>query len=305
MATPERTSDVADHEVARMSFYASVDGHITPAAEARVSVLDNGFTFGDGAYETLRTYGGRPFALARHLRRLRASVARLGFDLPLSDDELRARLEALLAAAGNAEAYIRLLVTRGVGDCSYHFERVQGPTVVMLTKPHVAPAERAYEEGVAVALVDVRRNSPRALDPAIKASSLLNNVLATRAAQAHGAFEALMLNEQGEVCEGAGSNVFVVRQGRVSTPPLAAGILAGITREILMELAPAAGHVVHEQTLTVAELRAADEAFLTSTLKEVLPIGALDGLAVGNGHPGPVTRALLAAYRAYAARHEL
>jgi branched-chain amino acid aminotransferase len=288
-----------------MAFLASIDGRVVPAEEARVSVLDTGFTFGDGVYETLRTYAGRPFAYGRHLTRLRASAARLGITLPVDDAEMRRRLDALLARCGHGESFVRLIVTRGVGDCSYHFERVQGPTVVMLTKPHVAPAERAYEEGVAVALVDVRRNSPRALDPAIKASSLLNNVLATRAAQAHGAFEALMLNEQGEVCEGAGSNVFVVRQGRVSTPPLAAGILAGITREILMELAPAAGHVVHEQTLTVAELRAADEAFLTSTLKEVLPIGALDGLAVGNGHPGPVTRALLAAYRAYAARHEL
>lgn len=287
-----------------MSFYASVNGQITPAAEARVSVLDNGFTFGDGAYETLRTYGGRPFALARHLRRLRASVARLGFELPVPDDELRARLDALLAAAGNPEAYIRLLVTRGVGDCSYHFERVQGPTVVMLTKPYAPPPARAYDEGVAVALVAVRRNSPRALDPAIKASSLLNNILAMREAQAQGAFEALLLNEHDELCEGAGSNVFLVRHGRVCTPPLAAGILAGITREILMEIAPRAGHVVHEQSLTEADLRAADEAFITSTLKEVLPIGAIDGLSVGNGHPGPVTCALLAAFRAYAAQQE-
>lgn len=286
-----------------MSFYASVNGQVTPAAEARVSVLDNGFTFGDGAYETLRTYGGRPFALDRHLRRLRASVARLGFALPLSDAELRARLDALLAAAGNPEAYIRLLVTRGVGDCSYHFERVQGPTVVMLTKPYVALPESAYEQGVAVAVVSTRRNSPRALDPAIKASSLLNNVLATREAQARGAFEAVLLNEHDEVCEGAGSNVFVVRAGRVCTPPLEAGILAGITRELLLEIAPAVGHVVHEQPLTPADLRSADEAFLTSSLKEVLPIRTIDDQPVGNGRPGPVSRALLAAFRACAPQH--
>lgn len=286
-----------------MSFYASVNGQVTPAAEARVSVLDNGFTFGDGAYETLRTYGGRPFALDRHLRRLRASVARLGFALPLSDAELRARLDALLAAAGNPEAYIRLLVTRGVGDCSYHFERVQGPTVVMLTKPYVALPVSAYEQGVAVAVVSTRRNSPRALDPAIKASSLLNNVLATREAQARGAFEAVLLNEHDEVCEGAGSNVFVVRAGRVCTPPLEAGILAGITRELLLEIAPAVGHVVHEQPLTPADLRAADEAFLTSSLKEVLPIRTIDDQPVGSGRPGPVSRALLAAFRACAPQH--
>lgn len=283
-----------------MGFFASVDGLITPAHEARVSVLDNGFTFGDAVYETLRTYGGRPFALARHLRRLRASAGRLGIAIPQPDGELAARLDALLARAENAESYIRFVVSRGVGDISYNFGRVQGPTVVMVVKPYEQPPASWRSEGVRVSLVDVRRNHPAALDPAIKSCNLLNNILAMRAAQAAGAIEAILLNDRGEIAEGAGSNVFVVRGGQVLTPPLGAGILAGITRELLFELAPAAGVTIHEAPLRASDLLDADEAFLTSTLKELAPITRVDDRAIGSGRPGPVTLKLLDAFRRHA-----
>lgn len=285
-----------------MGFFASVDGLVTPAAEARVSVLDNGFTFGDAVYETLRTYGGRPFALDRHLGRLRRSAAGLGIALPISDEELSARLDALLARAGNPESYLRVMVTRGVGEVSYHFERVQGPTVVMLAKPYEPLPPERYASGVALALVAVRRNAPQALDPALKTCNLLNNVLATREAQARGAFEAVMLNERGEVAEGAGSNVFVVHEGRLLTPPLQAGILAGITREVVLELCPALGQPVSVEPLRVQDLLRADEIFVTSTLKEVVGAGTLDGRPIGRGRPGPVTLRLLQAYRDFARR---
>ncbi len=285
-----------------MGFFASVDGLVTPAAEARVSVLDNGFTFGDAVYETLRTYGGRPFALDRHLGRLRRSAAGLGIALPLSDEELARRLGALLAAAGNPESYIRLMVTRGVGEVSYRFERVQGPTVVMLAKPYEPLPPERYASGVALALVAVRRNAPQALDPALKTCNLLNNVLATREAQARGAFEAVMLNERGEVAEGAGSNVFVVHEGRLLTPPLQAGILAGITREVVLELCPELGQPVSVEPLRVQDLLRADEIFVTSTLKEVVGAATLDGRPIGRGRPGPVTLRLLQAYRDFARR---
>lgn len=285
-----------------MGFFASVDGLVTPAAEARVSVLDNGFTFGDAVYETLRTYGGRPFALDRHLGRLRRSAAGLGIALPLSDEELARRLEALLAAAGNPESYVRLMVTRGVGEVSYRFERVQGPTVVMLAKPYEPLPPERYASGVALALVAVRRNAPQALDPALKTCNLLNNVLATREAQARGAFEAVMLNERGEVAEGAGSNVFVVHEGRLLTPPLQAGILAGITREVVLELCPGLGQPVSVEPLRVQDLLRADEIFVTSTLKEVVGAATLDGRPIGRGRPGPVTLRLLQAYRDFARR---
>ncbi len=286
-----------------MGFFASVNGHITPADEARVSVLDNGFTFGDSVYETLRTYAGRPFALGRHLRRLRSSAERIGFALPVSDEVMGARLDALLAAAGNGESYIRMIVTRGVGDISYHFDRVHGPTVVMAVKPYVALAERDYVEGVAAALVSVRRNAPDALDPAIKSCNLLNNILAVQEAQSQGALEAIMLNRHGEVAEGAGSNLFLVRHGGALTPPLSAGILSGITREVLLEIAPTVGVQIRERTLWPDDLWSADEAFFTSTLKELAPIRAIDARPVGTSAPGPVTLRLLAAFRAAVPRY--
>jgi branched-chain amino acid aminotransferase len=286
-----------------MGVFASVNGTVVPAAEARISVLDNGFTFGDAVYETLRTYGGRPFHLDRHLLRLRKSAARVAFELPVSDDEMARRLDAVLSVAANPESYIRFIVSRGVGDISYHFDRVQGPTVVMVVKPYERYPDQVYSEGLPVALVSVRRNHPQALDPAIKSCNLLNNVLATREAQALGAVEALLLNDRGEVAEGAGSNLFIVKDGVAITPPLSAGILEGITRAVLLEIAPVVGVPVVERPVSVAALLGADEAFVTSTLKEIAPIRTLNGKPLGAGRPGPVTLRLLAAFREYAPRH--
>jgi len=285
-----------------VGFFASVDGEVVPAEEARVSVLDNGFTFGDSVYETLRTYGGRPFRLDRHLQRLRASAGRLGIAVPLGDPELGARLDAVLARAGNPESYIRLLVTRGRGDISYNFDRVKGPTVVMLVKPYQPYPEQHFRDGVDVIISSVRRNHPQALDPAIKSCNLLNNILAVREAQARGAAEALLLNHAGDVAEGASTNVFVVRSGAVVTPPLDAGILAGITRDVVLALAPRLGLVAREERLSVPDLRGADEAFLTSTTRELAPVRAIDGRPVGSGKPGPTTLRLLAAFREEAAQ---
>jgi branched-chain amino acid aminotransferase len=286
-----------------MGSFASVDGVITPASEARVSVLDNGFTFGDAVYETLRTYGGRPFALGRHLARLRLSASRLGIGLPADDAALGRTLDALLARAANPESFIRLIVTRGVGDISYHFERVKGPTVVMVAKPFEGFPEAHYTEGVALALVDVRRNHPYALDPAIKSNNLLNNILAVREAQSKGAVEAILLNQEGQVAEGASTNVFLVQDGVAVTPPLQAGILHGITREVVLEVAREAGVPAREAPVSAAELRAAHEVFITSSTREIMPARSLDGRPIGEGRPGPVTTRLLQAYRAAVPRY--
>lgn len=286
-----------------MGFFISVNGEITEAAQARVSVLDTGFTFGDGVYETLRTYGGRPFHLDKHFRRLRESLGRLDIALPLSDQELASRLRELLGAAGNAESYVRLMVTRGVGDVTYKFDRIKGPTVVMIVKPYEPLPAQTYETGAPVILSSVRRNHPLALDPAIKSINLLNNILAMQEAVAKGALEAIMLNDLGEVAEGAGSNVFVVHDGALLTPPLEAGILAGITREVVLALAREMSLPVREDILRVPDFLAADEAFLSSSLKEVVPIATIDGKPVGSGTAWPVTRRLLAAYREYAPQH--
>jgi branched-chain amino acid aminotransferase len=285
-----------------MGVFASVNGTVVPAEQARVSVLDNGFTFGDAVYETLRTYAGRPFHLDRHLERLRASADRLGFAPPFGDDVFARRLDELLARAGNDESYIRIILSRGEGDISYRFERVKGPTLVMVVKPFEPPPERDYAEGIPVVIASVRRNHPRALDPAIKSNNLLNNILAVREGQSRGATETILLNDGGEVAEGASSNVFVVKRGRVSTPPLAAGILSGITRRLVLDLCREAGIPASEETLRVADLLGADEVFITSTTKEAAPVTAIDGQPVGSGKPGPVHKRILQAYRDYARR---
>ena len=281
-----------------MGFAVSIDGRVGSPEEVTLKVTDNGFVFGDSAYETLRTYGGRPFELDRHLKRLRRSIALLGFELPTSDDEIKARIDACLSFARNGESYLRVIVSRGVGDMSYRFERIPEPTVAMYVKPLEPNHEALFEKGAAAVIVSIRRNPVEALNPAIKASNLLNNALATREAYAKGAFEAILLNTRDEVAEGAGSNVFIVKDGRLLTPPLACGLLAGITRELVLEIAAATGVAFEERVLSAEDLRTADELFITSTLKELLPMVTLDGAPVGSGVPGPVTKALLRAYRA-------
>ena len=281
-----------------MGFAVSIDGRVGSPEQVTLKVTDNGFVFGDSAYETLRTYGGRPFELDRHLLRLRRSIHLLGFTLQTGNDEIKARIDACLSFAGNAESYLRVIVSRGEGDMSYRFERIHEPTIVIYVKPLEPQSEALYERGSSVVIVSIRRNPIESLNPAMKASNLLNNALASREAYARGAFEAILLNTRGEVAEAAGSNVFMVKGGRLLTPPLSAGILEGITRGITLEIAAATGVLYEERVLFPEDLRAAAEVFLTSSLKEIAPVTTLDGAMVGDGKPGPVTKALLAAYRA-------
>jgi branched-chain amino acid aminotransferase len=283
--------------------FASVDGTVVPAEEARVCVLDNGFAFGDSVYEVLRTYRGLAFEAGRHFRRLRASAARLGFAVPASDADLLGQVDGLLARAPGGESYVRIIVSRGLGDCSYSFETVKGPTVVMIQKPLPRYPPWHYHDGIKVAAVDVRRNHPRALDPAIKSSNLLNNILAVREAQSRGAEEPLLLNLEGFVAEGASTNVFLARGDALLTPPLSAGILAGITREVVLELLPGLGIPSREEPLRLEDLLAADEVFMTSTTREVVPVRQVDETAIGGGRPGPLTRRVMEAFAAYAPLH--
>jgi branched-chain amino acid aminotransferase len=286
-----------------MALFASVNGEIVPAGQARVSVLDNGFTFGDSVYEVLRTYGGRPFEAGRHFRRLRASADRLGIAVPGSDGDLLGQVRALLARTGDDECYVRIIVTRGVGNSSYDFDAVVGPTLVMIAKGLSPYPERHYAEGIRVAAVDVRRNHRLSLDPAIKSSNLLNNILAVREARDRGAEEPLLLSVEGFLAEGASTNVFVAKDGVLRTPPLETGILAGITREVVIELAAGLGLPCRAEPLRLGDLLGADEAFLSSTTREVVPIHAVDDRPVGDGRPGPLTRRVMEAFRAYAPAH--
>ena len=291
-----------------MAAIVNLNGNITDEAHAVISVFDHGFLYGEGVYETLRTYEGQPFLLDRHMHRLRRSANMLALPIPLTDDEIEKRFRDTMRAAGldggpNREAYLRMLVTRGVGDLSYDLGACVSPSIVVIVKPQVDPPADAYEKGVAVVIVSTVRNHPETVNPMIKSNNLLNNALGMQEAVKRGGFEGVMRNYRGEIAECTTSNLFVVRNGAALTPPLAAGLLPGITREFLFEVGAERAIPVREAVLRDEDLFAADEAFLTSTTRELVPIVRVDDRPIGAGTPGPVTRALLAAFRTKA--HEL
>lgn len=280
----------------------NVNGQLFDRDHAVISVFDHGFLYGEGIYETLRTYHGRPFLFDRHMRRLRASAGMLALSIPLSDDAFARRCAETQQAAGlsggpDREAYIRILVTRGVGDLTYDPAATPHSSVVIIVKPHVQLAEAVYRTGVEAAIVSVVRNHPATVNPLIKSNNLLNSALAAQEAIRRDAFEGIMRNHRGELAECSTSNLFIVKTGQVLTPPLEAGLLAGLTREFLFEIGAARGIPIREATLFDADLFSADEAFLTSTTREVVPIVRVDGTSIASGTPGPVTLALLDAFR--------
>jgi branched-chain amino acid aminotransferase len=282
-----------------MPIAVNIDGQLRGQHDAMVSVFDHGFLFGEGVYEVLRTYRQRPFLFEPHMRRLRASAERIALEVPVGDAEMARRIdEAISAAALPGEAYIRILVTRGPGEIVYDPAACPSPTIVIIVKPHAELAQEVYETGVTLALVPVIRNHPGSVSPRIKSNNLLNNALAMQQAYKRHAFEALMRNHRGEICECAQSNFFIVTNGVVRTPPLDAGLLAGVTRAFVLELAAASGLHAREETIYEEDLANADEAFLTSTTREIVPVVRVDSLVIGEGRPGPVTTRLREAFRA-------
>jgi branched-chain amino acid aminotransferase len=277
----------------------NVNGRITPEQDAVVSVFDHGFLYGEGIYETLRTYHQRPFLYDRHIRRLRRSAAMIHLELPFEDDDLAARVRDTMEAAalGAREAYIRVLVTRGIGDLTYDPRATPTPSVVIIVKPHADPPADVYEQGVGVVIVDVVRNHPGTVSPMIKSNNLLNCALAMQEAYRRGAFEGVMRNYRGELTECTTSNLFIVKKGTALTPPLSAGLLPGITREYLFDVGRDIGVDVREEMMRDADLLGADEAFLTGTTREIVPIVSVDGRAIGSGTPGPATLRLLEEFR--------
>ncbi len=284
-----------------MAATVNVNGRVSDQEHASISIFDHGFLFGEGIYETLRTYNGQPFLFDRHMRRLRTSASMIALSIPLTDRQIDARFRETMTAAGvptkDREAYIRILVTRGIGELTYDPAATPVPSIVVIVKPHVEPPADVFERGVKVALVPIVRNHPGTVNPLIKSNSLLNNALAMQEAIRRGGFEGIMRNYKGELAECTQSNLFIVKNGAALTPPVDAGLLPGITREYLFEVGAGAGIPVREQVLHDADLFGADEAFLTSTTREVVPIVQVDDRTIGSGTPGPVTLALLEGFR--------
>ncbi|HEY7290528.1 MAG TPA: aminotransferase class IV [Vicinamibacterales bacterium] len=288
-----------------MAVVVNVNGRIFDQEHAVISVFDHGFLYGEGVYETLRTYDGQPFLFGRHMERLRRSAGMLALDVPLTDAQIDERFRdsvraADLGTAPDREAYIRILVTRGIGELTYDPAACPTPSVVVIVKPNVDPPAWAFERGVRVSLVGVVRNHPSSLNPMIKSNNLLNNALAMQEAVGKGSFEGLMRNHRGEIAECTQSNFFIVKDGAALTPPIEAGLLPGITRAFLFEIGAEIGIPVRDQVLRDADVFAADEAFLTSTTRELVPIVRVDDRTIGSGAPGMVTKKLLDAFRSRA-----
>jgi branched-chain amino acid aminotransferase len=285
-----------------MSIRVHIDGAVRLPEEAKISVFDRGFLYGDSVYETVGTAYGRLFALRDHLHRLERSAERIGLRAPPRAVVERAIAETV-AAAGNPESRVRVILTRGAGKLDLDPATAEDTQLVVIVFPLGAPTPAMYETGVAVAIVSITRNSPLAIDPAVKSGNYLNNVLALgEARRQRRAYEAILCAGDGSIAEGSTSNVFAVVGGEVRTPPAEVGILDGITRAKAIDLCRAHEIPLAERRISRDELRGADEAFITSATRGVLPVTTIDGRPVGKGVPGPVTRRLMALYDELARR---
>jgi branched-chain amino acid aminotransferase len=275
-----------------MALKVYISGRLYDKEDAKISVYDHGLLYGDGVFEGLRSYGGRVFRLKQHLDRLWQSAKAIWLEIPISREEMTAALERTLGENGLEDAYIRLVVTRGAGSLGLDPNRTSDPQVIIIADRITLYPRELYENGLEIITVSTLRNHPAALNPRIKSLNYLNNILAKIEGLQAGCIEALMLNHKGEVAECTGDNIFLVRDGDLLTPPTDAGILEGVTRQAIMELAEQSRREVFEAPLTKHDVYIADECFLTGTAAEVIPVVKVDSRVIGAGRPGPVTRDL-------------
>jgi branched-chain amino acid aminotransferase len=281
-----------------MSRLVYLNGDLVPQEEAKVSVFDHGLLYGDGVFEGIRAYGRRAFKLAEHVSRLYRSAHAIKLEIPLTPAQMVAAVERTLAANTLSEGYIRVVVTRGVGTLGLDPDKCSHPQVIIIADSIVLYPEQFYRQGLAIVTVRTIRNHPAALDPRIKSLNYLNNILAKIEGKNAGVVEALMLNAEGLVAECTGDNIFIVTGGVLRTPAIGAGLLEGITRDTVIDLAREAGTPVREENLTLYDVYNADECFLTGTAAEVIAVVTVDGRTIGTGEPGPVTKDLLERFRA-------
>jgi branched-chain amino acid aminotransferase len=279
-----------------MSNKIYINGKLVDRTQATVSVYDHGLLYGDGVFEGIRVYGGVVFRLAEHVDRLYESALAIRLEIPMAREAMCQTVNDTVAANSIGDGYVRLVVTRGAGYLGLDIRKTSDPQVIVIADTITLYPQEFYENGLSIITASTIRNHSAALSPRIKSLNYLNNILAKIEATDAGCQEALMLNHKGEVAECTGDNIFIVKHGVVKTPPCDAGILEGITRNAVIELARKAGHTVSEVALVRHDIFAADECFLTGTAAEVVPVVKLDGRTIGDGKPGPVTRELLQAF---------
>lgn len=274
-----------------------INGQIVPQEDAKISVFDHGLLYGDGVFEGIRAYNGKIFTLDEHLDRLYDSATAISLKIPITKAEMAEAIKKTMKANNLPDSYIRLVVTRGVGKLGLDPNKCATPQIIIISDTIELYPKALYEKGLDVVTVTTIRNHFSALDPKIKSLNYLNNILAKIESIQAGAGEALMLNKDGYVAECAGDNVFIFKNNILRTPPSSAGILVGITRNVVMKLAIEMGLQVKEELMTRYDLYIADECFLTGTAAEIIPVVKIDGRTIGTGKPGKLTLDLLKRYR--------
>jgi branched-chain amino acid aminotransferase len=275
-----------------------VNGAYVPTSEAKVSVFDRGFLYGDGVFEGIRAYQGRIFRLDQHVDRLYRGAKAILLEPPLTPEEMKDIIREGVRRNGQGDCYIRVVLSRGEGDLGLDPRNCHTPAtlVVIVDAIRLYPRE-AYEQGLEIISCVTRRNLPAALNPGIKSLNYLNNILAKIEVGRAGAHEGLMLSHAGYVAEATGDNVFICRNGEIVTPPAHVGILEGVTRGVVLELAAEMGLPCQQEMLTLYDVYAADECFLTGTAAEIVPVSRVDGRDIGDGRPGPITKRLMARFK--------
>jgi len=289
-AVPAR---IIELEIDNMALKIWIDGKFYDKSDAKVSVYDHGFLYGDGVFEGIRVYGGKIFECEAHLKRLYDSARAIRLTIPITPEQFKLAMEETFKVNGFTDCYIRAVVSRGAGYLGLAPTKCPQPSVVIITDTIELYPREMYEKGMAVITASITRTHPNALSPRVKSLNYLNNILAKLEAIDAGVSEALMLNHQGNVAECTGDNIFIVRNGEVQTPTTADGILEGITRDVIIRLCRKHGIPCFERTLQRHDLYVADECFLTGTAAEVIPVTKIDGRPIGAGQVGPITRNLL------------
>ena len=274
-----------------------IDGEYFDKKNAKISVFDHGLLYGDGIFEGIRFYEGRVFKLKEHIQRLFISAKAILLEIEMTHDEMEEAVCETIRKNGLTDGYVRLLVTRGVGTLGLSPFACDKSTVIIIADSISLYPDEKYKEGLKLITCSTRRTAPAALSPSVKSLNYLNNVMAKVEAIFADAEEGLMLNEQGFVAECTGDNIFVVRDGKIKTPPSSAGALPGITREVIFQIAENLGVRIEESQMTRYDIYAADECFLTGTAAEVIAAVSLDRRLIGNGKPGPITEKFIESFR--------